>query len=472
MKGLKSYTEAKLLWMTRLADALIPVLFAVIAQLVYDPAAPFYDEGRFYVALVAASFLTVNVFHNLDLYSIAALANLQRQLSRILFGWTAVIALLLLAAFAVKVSSSFSRIGTILWYISALFGFFVSRVVVHEILRRWAETGRLVREVAVVGAGPQGRRLIEYLHRPSLGFRVVGVFDDGEATQQFTEVAGVPIRGTVDDLPAFSVAHPLDQIVVALPWTDEQRIANIMTRLSTLPVDIRLAPDLVGFALAHCHYGDIGGLPVLNIFEKPLSEEKLMLKRIEDVAVAAALLVFFSPIMMVVATLIKLGSPGPVFFRQTRFGFNNRPISVWKFRTMYIEDCTDVIETQTLRDDPRVTPIGHWLRKTSIDEMPQLINVLQGSMSVVGPRPHAEGTRAGAVLFEDAVHEYAARHRVKPGLTGWAQVNGWRGETDTLEKIQRRVDHDLYYIEHWSLLFDIKIVLMTIFTVMRGRNAW
>jgi lipopolysaccharide/colanic/teichoic acid biosynthesis glycosyltransferase len=161
-----------------------------------------------------------------------------------------------------------------------------------------------------------------------------------------------------------------------------------------------------------------------------------------------------------------------VFFRQTRFGFNNRPISVWKFRTMYIEDCTDVIETQALRDDPRVTPIGRWLRRTSVDEMPQLINVLQGTMSVVGPRPHAEGTRAGSVLFEEAVSEYAARHRVKPGLTGWAQVNGWRGETDTLEKIQRRVDHDLYYIEHWSLLFDIKIVLMTIFTVMRGRNAW
>lgn len=472
MKGLKSYTEAKLLWITRLADAFIPVFFALVAQLIYDPAAPFHEESRFYVALVAASFLTVNIFHNLDLYTIAALANLQRQLGRILLGWTAVIALLLLAAFAVKVSASFSRVWTILWYISALFGFFVTRVVVHEVLRRWAETGRLVRDVAVVGAGEQGRRLIQYLHRPGRGYRVVGVFDDRKAAHQLGEVAGVPIRGTVDDLLAFSVSQPLDQIVVALPWTGERRIADIMTRLSALPVDIRLAPGLVGFALAHCHYGDIGGLPVLNIFEKPLSEEKLVLKRIEDVAIAATLLVLFSPVMLMVAALIKLDSPGPVFFRQTRFGFNNRPISVWKFRTMYIEDCTDAIEAQTLRDDPRVTPIGHWLRRTSIDEMPQLINVLQGTMSVVGPRPHAEGTRAGTVLFEDAVHEYAARHRVKPGLTGWAQVNGWRGETDTLEKIQRRVDHDLYYIEHWSLLFDIKIVLMTILTIMRGRNAW
>ncbi|HYC63590.1 MAG TPA: exopolysaccharide biosynthesis polyprenyl glycosylphosphotransferase, partial [Reyranellaceae bacterium] len=266
--------------------------------------------------------------------------------------------------------------------------------------------------------------------------------------------------------------QPLDQIVIALPWSDEQRIAQVMTRLSPLPIDVRLSPDLVGFSLAHCRYGEVAGLPVLNVFDKPLSEEKLVLKRAEDIVVALGLLTLFSPLMLGIALLIKLGSPGPVFFRQTRFGFNNQPISVWKFRTMYIEDCRDVIEEQTRRDDPRVTPIGHWLRRTSMDELPQLFNVLQGSMSVVGPRPHAQGTRAGNVLFEEAVAEYAARHRVKPGLTGWAQVNGWRGETDTLEKIQRRVDHDLYYIENWSLMFDIKIVLMTILTIMRGRNAW
>jgi Undecaprenyl-phosphate glucose phosphotransferase len=472
MKGLKSYTEAKLLWITRLADVFIPVFFALVAGLVYNPTTAFHEEGWLYVALAVASLLTVNIFHNLDLYTIPALANLQRQLGRILLAWSAVIGLLLLAAFAVKVSASFSRIWTILWYAGALFGFGVTRLIVHGVLRHWAETGRLVRDVAVVGAGPQGRRLIEYLHRSKQGFRVVGVFDDRKTAQELHEVAGVPFRGTLDGLMAFSVTQPLDQIVVALPWAGERRIAETMTKLSALPIDIRLAPEQVGFSLAHCNYGDIAGLPVLNVFEKPLTEEKLMLKRIEDVAIAAALLVLFSPVMLAVATLIKLGSPGPVFFRQTRFGFSNRPISVWKFRTMYIEDCTDVIETQTLQDDPRVTPIGRWLRHTSIDEMPQLINVLQGTMSVVGPRPHAQGTRAGTLLFEDAVSEYAARHRVKPGLTGWAQVNGWRGETDTLEKIQRRVDHDLYYIEHWSLLFDIKIVLMTILTVMRGRNAW
>jgi Undecaprenyl-phosphate glucose phosphotransferase len=473
MIGLKSYTEAKLLWATRLADALVPILLAIIMQLVYEPEYAFYEEGRFLVAMIAATLLTANIFHNLELYTMPALANLQRQLSRVFVGWTAVMALLLLAAFAAKVSSNFSRVWTILWFVSALGGFAVIRIIVHEIIRRWTESGRLVREVAVYGAGAQGRRMIEFLQRPGSGFRVVGVFDDREhAAAQLGDSLGAPYRGNLEALLEFARRQPLDQIVLALPWSGERRIAQIMTRLSPLPIDVRLAPDLVGFSLAHCRYGEVAGLPVLNVFDKPLSEEKLVLKRAEDIVIALGLLILFSPLMLAIAILIKIGSPGPVFFRQTRFGFNNQAISVWKFRTMYAEECRDVIESQTLRDDPRVTPIGRWLRRTSMDELPQLFNVLQGSMSVVGPRPHAEGTRAGNVLFEEAVSEYAARHRVKPGLTGWAQVNGWRGETDTLEKIQQRVDHDLYYIENWSLMFDIKIVLMTIFTIMRGRNAW
>jgi lipopolysaccharide/colanic/teichoic acid biosynthesis glycosyltransferase len=176
--------------------------------------------------------------------------------------------------------------------------------------------------------------------------------------------------------------------------------------------------------------------------------------------------------MLLTALAIKLDSKGPVLFRQTRYGFNNQKIHVWKFRSMYVEDCSDVAPVQARADDPRVTRVGRIIRRTSIDELPQIFNVLSGVMSVVGPRPHPIGTRAENVLFEEAVAEYAARHRVKPGLTGWAQVNGWRGETDTIEKIRRRVDHDLYYIENWSLFLDIKIVLMTVFAVLRGKNAY
>jgi Undecaprenyl-phosphate glucose phosphotransferase len=240
-----------------------------------------------------------------------------------------------------------------------------------------------------------------------------------------------------------------------------------------LPVDIRLAPDMVGFRLAHCSFGSIGDVPVINVFDRPLADEKMLLKRLEDYAVASAMLLVLLPVMLLAAAAIKLSSRGPVLFRQTRYGFNNGMIKVYKFRTMFTdrEEAPGVLN-QATRRDPRVTPIGRFLRRTSIDELPQLFNVLNGTMSLVGPRPHADGTRAADVLFEDAVAEYAARHRVKPGLTGWAQVNGWRGETDTLEKIQRRVEHDLFYIENWSLQLDLKILLLTLGEVARRRNAW
>jgi Undecaprenyl-phosphate glucose phosphotransferase len=282
----------------------------------------------------------------------------------------------------------------------------------------------------------------------------------------------VPVRGTVDDLIDYARHHHIDQIVVALPWAAEIRVMTILKKLWELPVDIRLAPDMIGFRLAHCSYSELGNVPVLNVFDKPLSEDKLLLKRLEDIGLSLLLLLVFSPVMLATALAIKFDSRGPILFRQTRYGFNNQRIQVWKFRSMHDDDCRDIAPIQASRDDPRITKVGRFIRRTSIDELPQLFNVLGGSMSMVGPRPHPIDTKAENVLFEEAVAEYAARHRVKPGLTGWAQVNGWRGETDTIEKIRKRVDHDLYYIENWSLLLDIKIVLMTIVTVLRGKNAY
>ena len=469
---MRSYTETKLLWMTRLADAFTPICFACLALIIHDPFEPFYEDGRFYVLVVAATILTKDVFHYLDFYSIAALRGLRRQVRRLIFGWTVSMVALSIGVLAVRTDLPSFQLWAGAWYVGALFGFVVSHAIVSKVLHFWDENGRLVRNVAVVGASAQAQRAVEYLHRPGSNCRVVAIFGDGDAPCDPGEIAGVPVRGKIDDLLTYSVNRPLDHIVIALPWTAERQIADITTRLSTIPVDIGLVPGLEGFTLGRCHFGAVGGLPVLNIFEKPLSDSKLILKRLEDVTIAAFLLVLLSPLMLVTALLIKLGSPGPVLFRQTRLGLNNRFISVWKFRTMYVDDCTDAIVSQTLRNDPRVTFLGYWLRRTSIDELPQLFNVLQGKMSVVGPRPHAVGTRAGSILFEEAVAEYAARHRVKPGLTGWAQVNGWRGETDTLEKIERRIACDLYYIENWSLLFDLKIILMTAVIVLRCRNAW
>lgn len=184
------------------------------------------------------------------------------------------------------------------------------------------------------------------------------------------------------------------------------------------------------------------------------------------------LLLMFAPLMLLIAAAIKLDSRGPVFFRQTRYGFNNNLIKVWKFRTMYHHMTDAAASVLTQRDDPRVTRVGHFLRRTSLDELPQLLNVVSGEMSLVGPRPHALQAKAGELLYQDVMHHYAARHRVKPGLTGWAQVHGWRGETDTPEKLTRRVEHDLYYIDHWSLLLDLQILLRTARVVLGDKNAF
>jgi exopolysaccharide biosynthesis polyprenyl glycosylphosphotransferase len=208
------------------------------------------------------------------------------------------------------------------------------------------------------------------------------------------------------------------------------------------------------------------------LFDRPISGRSYALKLVEDLAFAGIALLFMAPLMLVIAAAINLDSPGPVLFKQRRFGFNNNLIEVWKFRTMRT-DCADAdADVQTTKQDPRVTRVGQFLRKSSLDELPQLINVLRGEMSIVGPRPHAVATKAEGQLFENVVYGYAARHRVKPGITGWAQVNGWRGETDTIDKIRKRVEHDLYYIDHWSVWLDLYIMVKTCLVVFRDENAY
>ncbi|HEX2891950.1 undecaprenyl-phosphate glucose phosphotransferase [Vineibacter terrae] len=468
----KVLVEKKLLWSVRLIDMAIPAIVAWVAITSWLPEHFTTFDSQYLLAMAASALLVGNVFGALDLYTISSLSNVPGQTGRIVLGWTGVVAALLLAAFAAKVSNNFPRGWAILWYFWSLGAFIVVRFVVFSLLSRWIETGRLTRNVAIVGAGPHGRRLIEHLRQQAATeWRIVGIWDE-RASRPLDPIEGIPVQGTIDDLIDYARHYPLDQIVVALPWAAELRVMKVLKTLWELPIDIRLAPDMIGFRLAHCSYSVLGSVPVLNVFDRPLSAEKLMLKRVEDIVLGLLMLAAFSPVMLATAIAIKLDSKGPILFRQTRYGFNNQKISVWKFRSMYVDACGDGTMRQAVQNDPRVTRVGRFIRRTSIDELPQIFNVLSGVMSVVGPRPHPIGTRAENVLFEEAVAEYAGRHRVKPGLTGWAQVNGWRGETDTIEKIKRRVDHDLYYIENWSLLLDIKIVLMTVLTVLRGKNAY
>ncbi|MEO1020587.1 MAG: undecaprenyl-phosphate glucose phosphotransferase, partial [Pseudomonadota bacterium] len=332
------------------------------------------------------------------------------------------------------------------------------------------QSGKLVRRVIVLGGGEHGRRFAEHLQNSDGSVRLLGIFDD-RRDRVPDMVAGVPVLGTVDDVRAFLREHWVDQVVIALPWGAEDRLLSWVKKIRDLPVDVRLCPDVIGYHLPDRSVSHLAGLPLLNIFERPLDGWDGIVKVIEDRLLAALMLLALSPVMLLVAIGIKLTSKGPVLFKQQRYGFNNEIIEVFKFRSMYVQACQDGATplNQASRNDPRVTSIGRFIRRTSLDELPQLINVLNGTMSIVGPRPHAV---AHNEYYARLIDEYLARHKVKPGITGWAQVNGFRGETETLDKMQSRVQYDLHYIENWSLAFDIRIILLTALVGFTDRNAY
>lgn len=337
---------------------------------------------------------------------------------------------------------------------------------------RWRRQGRLAIRVAVVGTGPVAVRLLRFVATSEpKSFRIVGVYDD-DAKHLPTHCMGQPIRGTLDDLVRDARRLSIGTVLVAQPLAADRLLIETMDKLRQIPADVRLCPDNFGLRLRSVGVSQLGGLTFLNAVDRPLRDWMWVLKAIEDRVLAFLILLLIAPVLLVVSILLKLDSPGPVLFRQRRYGYNNQLFEVLKFRTMYHDARDERGEQLTRRNDARITRLGRFLRRTSVDELPQFLNVLRGEMSIVGPRPHALSAKAGSLLYHEAVKYYDARHRVKPGITGWAQVNGWRGETDTVEQIRKRVEHDLYYIEHWSLLFDLEIIARTILVAFNGRHAF
>jgi Undecaprenyl-phosphate glucose phosphotransferase len=459
----------------RAADLGLVIAAGLLVRLLYASGMESVDWNEYALAIVLATFAAGTVFQWNGLYRLHGLTASHLKLGNLVLSWTVVVLGLIVAGFFFKISSDFSRFWVGVWFGASLAGMVAARGVLWLLARGWAVQGRLARNIAVVGGGHLGERLIQALRRPDEeAINIIGVFDDRESRVP-TTIHGAPKIGTIDDLVTYSRHNRVDQIIVALPWAAEKRIGEVLRKLRSLPIDVGLAPDLVGFQVNHTGFGTmdpIGGVPLLTVCRRPLADWHSVVKAIEDRTLAFLLLLFFLPLFFVVALAIKADSNGPVFFRQKRYGFNNHTIGVYKFRSMYHEMRDETAEKLATRNDPRVTRLGTFLRKTSIDELPQLINVLKGEMSIVGPRPHALSAKAADRLYEDVVAEYAARHRVKPGITGWAQVKGWRGETDTYEKIEKRVEHDLYYVENWSLGFDLKILVLTFFVLLKSDNAY
>ena len=348
------------------------------------------------------------------------------------------------------------------WMLGAALLLALSRYATRISLRKWRASGRLRRDVVVLGAGPVGQKLILKLGAAAQsGVRIVGVYDD-RATRVPRFCLGHPVLGTVDDLLRDARSAKFDCVLVALPMSADWRLVEIMNKLCLIPADVRLCLDNIGLQVGTCGVTHLNGLTMLNVCERPLKGWNHAAKIVEDRVLGAIILALVAPVMAIAAVLVKLDSCGPILFRQKRYGLNNELIEVLKFRTLYDEARDPNAERLCGRDDPRVTRVGAFLRRTMIDELPQFINVMRGEMSIVGPRPHAMAAKAGGLLYREVVKYYDARHRMKPGITGWAQINGWRGETRTVEEIDQRVAHDLYYIQNWSILFDLRIILWTV----------
>lgn len=407
------------------------------------------------------------------LYRLAAFGAFVRSFARVALAWTLVIAGLMALAFFVKVGADFSRVWIAAWYMATLSALFSERLALSLLARRWTKEGRLNRRAVIVGGGAEAEELIKALEAShETDIRIAGIFDDRGPERVSPYIAGYPKLGNIDQLIEFARASRIDLVIVSLPATAEARLLHLLRKLWVLPVDIRLSAHNNRLRFRPHTYSYVGNVPFIDLADKPIADWDSVLKWLFDKVVACAAVIVLAPLMALIAIVIKLDSKGPVLFRQKRQGFNNELIEIFKFRSMYAEQADAEASKLVTKDDPRVTPVGRLLRKTSLDELPQFFNVIKGDLSLVGPRPHALKAKAEDKLYADVVDGYFARHRVKPGVTGWAQINGWRGETDTEEKIHRRVEHDLYYIENWSVTLDLYILLMTPYALLKSQNAY
>ncbi len=420
------------------------------------------------VVVLVAILLAAALFPRFAMYQAWRGASIMDEMRTITLAWGAVLLGLTVLAFTTKTGATYSRGWLGIWAVTGWLFLITSRVMLRLVLR-WARIrGYNQRYVVIVGGVELGAEVVKRIQAaPWIGLNVIGFFS-GDNKNSSQSIPEVPWRGKLADVASFVTAGDVDQVWIAMPLRDEERLQSLLHDLRHSTVDIRFVPDLFGLRLLNHSIMDVAGLPVMNLSVTPMTGINRWIKAIEDRLLALLILVIVSPLLLLIAIVVKITSPGPVLFKQRRYGWEGKPINVYKFRTMVVHNEEEGTVTQATKDDERITPLGSFLRRTSLDELPQFFNVLQGRMSIVGPRPHAI---AHNEMYKDLVDDYMKRHKVKPGITGWAQVNGWRGETDTLEKMQKRVEFDLYYIENWSLWFDLKIIFLTLFKGFVHKNA-
>ena len=467
-----TYSPAIIIGQLRLLEFL--ALFAIALIVHYVWPGDGHDSALVRAGMAAiASALTVIGLQLTDTYTIPALRAKLRLMPRILASWT--IALLLtLGLFTLIRGTTWAMVDAyISWFAAGALFLVAERFLVAYGIRNWARNGIMERRAVIVGGGEPAKDLIRVLEQQDDNdIRICGIFDDRGEKRSPIMVAGYPKLGTVAELVEFVRLTRIDMLIIALPLSAEARIYDLLKKLWVLPVDIRLAAHANRLRFRPRAYSHVGTVPMLDIFKKPIRDWDSVAKRGFDIFFTVVALALLWPVMVATAIAIKATSEGPVFFMQKRHGFNNEIINVFKFRSMYTNMADPTGKAAVTKGDPRVTRVGRIIRKSSIDELPQLFNVLRGELSLVGPRPHAVLAQARDRAFSDVVEGYFARHRVKPGITGWAQVNGLRGETETLEKMEARIRYDLDYLRHWSLWLDLWIILRTVKVVMNRQNAY
>ena len=448
--------------LVRLLDPLLLAMVGVIAYAVY--LGGWNLPERYVLAIVGMTFVCTALFPVMGLYAPQRGVTLFEEVRRLFNAWLLLAAAWFAFLFLSKTGSEFSRVWSTYW-IGFGFGIHLAfRGGIRLVLRALRRRGYNLRHIIIVGAGILGRDIAERLRKTPWSGLTVRAFYDDDASLRGTTVQGVPVLGTVDQLASDLDEESVDQVWIALPMRAEPRIRDLLLGLRMHSVQVRFVPDIFNFTLLHHSVTEVAGLPVINLTDSPLEGVNQVLKNVEDFVLSSLILLFVLPLLVLIAMGVKLSSPGPVFYRQERVTWNGERFQMLKFRSMPVDAESQSGPVWAARDEPRTTRFGAFLRRMSLDELPQFINVLKGEMSIVGPRPERPGFVS---QFRKEIPGYMQKHLVKAGITGWAQVNDFRGDTD----LQERIRYDLYYIENWSLWFDLRIIALTIIHIFRSRHA-
>jgi len=428
-----------------------------------------YDEtftGHYLVLMIITFFISSYVYEQTSIYSRWRNGKLLAYIRDTFVGWSIIVAILLFLGYATKLSYQFSEQVILTWFIATPLALLASHFTVRLIADKLRSKGGL-RSAVIVGDNETSLKLAKRIKElPYLLIDIRGFFDSRDDSRILQGIG--PRLGEITDVASYARKHNIEMIFISLPMSAQPRVREILDDLHDTTASIYFLPDIYIFDLMQAHFNNVGGIPVVAICESPFSGIDSVVKNVSDFVLATIILLLLSPLMLCIALAVKLTSPGPAIFKQRRYGLNGEEIIVYKFRSMKVsEDGAKIL--QATKNDPRITKIGDFLRRSSLDELPQFINVLQGRMSIVGPRPHAV---AHNELYRKLIKGYMLRHKVKPGITGWAQVNGFRGETEVLEKMQSRIDLDLNYLQNWSIWFDLWIIMRTVGVVLRRNNAY